>query len=109
MSANVGLCSTYSIFTRSGPQTKTAIRVRGVDEVGDLDARVLGLRAMLLGRLDEDGEVVQQRPLRVAGVALVELDEGAARPRRAGGPAGSKPKRVYSSAVASGSADHSAT
>ena len=53
-------------------------RVRRVDEAVDLDPRVLRVLLVLVGRVDEDGEMVQQRPLGRAGVALVELDEGAA-------------------------------
>ena len=69
VSENEGLCSMYSSFTRSGPQTKSAMRVRRVDEVVDLDAEVLGVGAMLLDGVDEDADVVQQRTLGIARVA----------------------------------------
>ena len=53
-------------------------RVLRVHVVGHLDARLLGLGLVLGGRVDQDGEVVEQRPLGVAGVAGVELDVRAA-------------------------------
>src|SRR6266516_5087552 len=61
-----------------GAPEKDRVRVRRVDDVVDLDAELLSLRDMLLGRVDEYREVVQQRALRLARIALVQLDESAA-------------------------------
>ena len=79
-SANVGLCSTYSILTRSGPQRNTAY-VFGPSTTSATSRRQL-LRVVRV--VDEDGEVVEQRPFALLDVALVELDEGSAEldPRR---------------------------
>ncbi len=41
-------------------------RVRGVDDVVDLHAEVVRGREMLVNRIDEDSEVVEERPLRRA-------------------------------------------
>ena len=78
MSANVGFCSTYSIFTRSGPQTKIAYVFGRVDDVGHLHARLLGLAESFLRRVHEHRKVVEKRPLGIARLAVVELDERAA-------------------------------
>src|SRR5690348_2132952 len=51
------------------------VRVGGVDDVVDLEPELARLLDVLLGRLDAHGEVVQERTLRIAGLALVELDE----------------------------------
>jgi hypothetical protein len=61
------------------------VGVRRVDDVVDLDPELAGLGDVLLGRLDQNRKVVQQRSLRVARLALVELDESSADldPRRA--------------------------
>jgi len=56
---------------------KDRVCVRRVDDVVDLDAELLGLGDVILGRVDEHREMVQQRALRLARVALVQLDEGA--------------------------------
>src|SRR5207247_7553378 len=48
-------------------------RVRRVDDTLD-DPLLFRLTRVLVGRVDEDREMVQQRPLRHAGIALVELD-----------------------------------
>src|SRR6185437_2756838 len=64
------------------------VRVCRVDDVVDLDPELAGLRDVILGRLDQNGEMVQQRPLRIARLTLVELDERPAdlHPWRARGP-----------------------
>ena len=54
------------------------VRVRCVDDVRDLEPELLRLGDVLFGGLDLDREVVQERLLRVAGLALVELDKGPA-------------------------------
>ena len=100
-----GLCSTYSTLTRSGPQTKTATcwaRRRSPRPRGRAPSRP----EVLVGGLDLDREMVQQRPFRVTRLALVELDERAAdlharHPRRPG-RSSSKPSCAYSSAVSCG-------
>ncbi len=51
------------------------VRVRRIDDRLDLDALVAGVVDHSLCRVDEDGEMVQQRPLRLAWSTLVELDE----------------------------------
>ena len=71
------------------------VRVRRVDDVVDLDPALAGLRDVILRRLDENCQMVQQRTFRLARLALVELDECPADldPRRseAPGAAGEKP------------------
>jgi hypothetical protein len=61
-----------------GPPHEERAGVRRVDEVGNLDAELTRLRESVLGRVNEDAEVVQERPLRVHGLASVELDVRAA-------------------------------
>ena len=78
VSENDGLCSTYSSFTPVRAPDEDRERVRRVDDVLDLDAELLGLGLVLVGRVDEHAEVVEQRPLRLARVALRQLEEGAA-------------------------------
>ena len=68
----------YSSFTRSGPQTKSASVFGASTKSVDLDAELLGLGLVLLDRVDEDAEVVEQRPLRRARIALPQLEPGAA-------------------------------
>ena len=60
-----------------GAPEKDRVRVRRVDDVVDVDAELLGLGDVLLGRVDEHRKMVQQRALRLTRVALVQLDEGA--------------------------------
>jgi len=60
------------------PPDEHGVGVRGVDDVVDLHAEVVRLGDVLVRGVDEDGEVVEQRLLRGARVALVELDVGAA-------------------------------
>ncbi len=72
-----------------GPEEEHRERVRRVDEVVDLDANAYRLVPVLLGRVDEHCDVVQQRALRRLRVTLVELDVRAGdlhprRPARAG-------------------------
>jgi len=61
-----------------GPPDEERDRVRRVDEVVDLDPEILGIGPMLLDRVDEDADVVQERTLRVAEVAGEQLEERAA-------------------------------
>jgi hypothetical protein len=61
-----------------GAAQEHRVRVRRVDDVVDLDAEVVRGRDVLVGGLDEDGEVVEQRPLGRARLAGMELDERAA-------------------------------
>ena len=77
MRAKPGLCSTYSSLTRSGPVDEDRVRVRRVDDLVDLDSKLLGLVDVVRGRLDAHGQMVQQRPLGLGRVALMKLDEGA--------------------------------
>ena len=58
-----------------GAAEENRIRVRSVDDVVDLDSRVLRLGEMLVGGVDQDCEVVQERPLGIARLAGMELDE----------------------------------
>ncbi len=114
-SARTSACARRTRCGRaSGPAEEDRVRVRRVDDVVDLDAELVRRLDVLLGRVDEDGEVVEQRPLGSAGVALLELDVGAADlDARTAGRAGRRRARsrasVYSSAVAAGSAERSAT
>ena len=91
-----------------GPPDEHGVRVRRVDEVGDLDAELTRLLDVLVRRVDEHREVVQQRALRVAGLARVELDVRAAdlHARRARGArrGGEKPSARTRAAVCSGRA-----
>ena len=68
------------------------VGIGGIDDVGDLQAELARLGDVLVRGLDLDGEVVQQRPLRVTRVAFVELDERPAGldARRAGRPGGGR-------------------
>ena len=77
LSANVGLCSTYSSRTRSGSQTNTASVFGASTKSCTSMSTLLGRRPVVLRRVDEHREVVQQRRLGVSRLALVELDEGA--------------------------------
>ena len=63
---NEALCSTYSSLTRSGPQTKTA----NVFGASTTSATSTPSSCAGAGRVDEHAEVVEQRPLGLAGVAL---------------------------------------
>ena len=86
----------------------------GVDDVVDLDAEVVRGRDVLVRRVDEDREVVEQRLVGRARLAGMELDARAAdldarRARRAAARAGAKPSEPYSAAVSSGLAERSAT
>ena len=72
------MCSTYSTRTCSGPRTNTAYVFGGVDDIVDLDAEVVRAGDVLVRRLDEHREVVEQRPLGRARLAGMELDERAA-------------------------------
>ena len=101
-SAKVGLCSTYSIFTRSGPQTKTASVFGASTTSATSMPAPLRVLERLLGRVDEHREVVEQRPLGIAGLAGVELDVRAADLDARRRPSGAKPNRAYVAAVASG-------
>ena len=49
-------------------------RVRGVDDVVDLDAEVARRGLVFVGRVDEHGEVVEERPFRRPRLAGLELD-----------------------------------
>ena len=75
---NVGLCSTYSIRTRFGPPQERRVGVRRIDDGLDLDVELSGIRDHLVCRLDQHGEMVEQRPLRLTGSPSWKLDEGAA-------------------------------
>ena len=68
------MCSTYSIFTRSGPQTNTAY----VFGASTTSATSCGQLLRVVRAVDEHGEVVQERPLRLRRIAGVELEERAA-------------------------------
>ena len=52
--------------------------VRSIDDRLDLDAEILRVGDHLVGGVDEHRQVVEQRPLGLAGLARVELDVGAA-------------------------------
>ena len=69
---------------RRRPRTCSAASTTSVD----LEPELLGLGDVLVRRVDEHREVVQQRPLGLTGIALVELDERAADldPRALRGP-----------------------
>jgi len=58
-----------------GSPDEDRARVRRVDDALD-DPQILRFRGVLLRRIDEHGQVVQQRPLRLAGITFVELDVG---------------------------------
>src|SRR3954451_23038852 len=60
------------------PPDEDRVGVRRVDDVVDLNAELLGLRDVLLGGVDQNCEVVEERPLGIARSALVKLHEGAA-------------------------------
>ena len=76
--ANVGFCSTYSIFTCSGPQTKIAsVFGPSTTSATSMPGPLRVLERLVRG-IDEHCEVVEQRPLGVSRLALVELDERAA-------------------------------
>ena len=53
-------------------------RVRRIDEALDLDAGIFRVALVVVRGVDEDGEMVEQRTLRISGIALVELDVRAA-------------------------------
>ena len=61
-----------------GAPDEERVGVRGIDNVGDLETEIVRLANVLLRGIDEDGEVVQERPLGLLDVALVELHERAA-------------------------------
>ena len=63
MRAKPGLCSTYSSFTRSGPQTKTAYVFAASTTFVDLDSLLLRLVDVLRRRLDSHRQMVQKRTL----------------------------------------------
>src|SRR5436190_1968542 len=83
------------------PPEEDRVRVRRVDDALDLDAELLGLRDVLVRRVDEDGEMVEQWTLGLARVARIEVDEGAAdddprparRPRTASAFRAARPSR----------------
>jgi len=54
------------------------VGVGRVDDVVDLEAELARLFDVLLGGLDPDGEVIQERALGIPRLAVVELDERAA-------------------------------
>src|SRR5436190_3284087 len=60
-----------------GPPDEDRVGVRRVDDVSDIEAELLRLGDVLVDRLDLHREMVQQRPLRVARLTFVELDERA--------------------------------
>ena len=91
---NDGLCSTYSSFTRSGPQTKSAIVFGASTSVVDLDAELLGLGLVLVDRVDEDADVVEERPLRLARVARRGARGTRRRPRAARRPTRREAERL---------------
>ena len=68
--------------TPSGPGHERGVGVRRVDDVLDLDAELLGLLDVPVGRVDEHGEMVQQRPLGVR-LPVPELEVRAGRARAA--------------------------
>ena len=78
LSANVGFCSTYSIFTRSGPQTKTASVFGASTTSATSMPSLLRVLERLVRRVDEHGEMVQERLLGISRLTLMELDERAA-------------------------------
>src|SRR5436309_1198970 len=53
------------------------VRVRSVDDVGDLDAGLVRTPAPVVRRDDEETQVVEQRTLDLGGIALVQLEERA--------------------------------
>ena len=63
VSENVGLCSTYSMRTRSGPQRNAAYVFAASTTDSTSIPSSLGVGDHLVGRVDEHGEVIQQRPL----------------------------------------------
>src|SRR4029079_1502624 len=54
------------------------VRVRRIDDVGDLEPAFLGLADVVVCRVHAQSEVVEQRALRLLGLALLELDVGVA-------------------------------
>src|SRR5436189_4919640 len=57
-----------------GAPEEDRVGVGRVDEVVDLATALLGVGDVLVGRVDENGEVVQQRPLGIAPTAGVDHD-----------------------------------
>ena len=99
-SANVDLCSTYSMRMPSGPVDEDRVGVRRVDDRLDLDPERLGLGGGDPRRLDEQAEVVQQRPLGGSRLAVDEDEPRAADLDRAqrGRAAGRSARRTRRSA-----------
>ena len=102
---NVGLCSTYSIRTRSGPHRNAAyvFAASTTDSTSMPSSPRVG--DDLVGRVDEHGEVVEERPVALRRVALREARGMPRRPRRAPARRARSRTARYSSAVASGSAE----
>ena len=98
------MCSTYSSFTRSGPQTKTAKVFSRVDDVRDVETRLLRRR----GPVDEHGEMVEQGALGFRDVTLDQLEVGAA-DLDAPVTVRRNPYSSHPRAAASGSGERSAT
>ena len=67
-------------------------RVRRVDEVVDLDAEVERPALVLVGRVDEHGQMIQERPLRRPGSPGDELDQAPPTATRGQPTAGARPK-----------------
>ena len=58
-----------------GPPHEDGVRVRAVDDVGDLETELPGLGEVLVGRIDAQAEMVEQRALRLLpGAAVDEPD-----------------------------------
>src|SRR4051794_25950129 len=53
------------------------VRVGRVDDVGDLDPLSLRFVDVIVRGIDLEAEVIEQRPVRLVGIAGLELDEGA--------------------------------
>jgi len=78
VSENVGLCSTYSTRTRSGPHRKTATVLAASTTSSISTPRSSRGGDVLVCRVDEHGKVVEKRLFGRAGLAGLELDPRAA-------------------------------
>src|SRR6186997_1726508 len=52
------------------------VGVRRIDDVGDLQTAILRFPDVMVGRLDSQAEMVEQGPLGLLGLALLEVDVG---------------------------------
>ncbi len=59
------------------PPDEERQRVGCVDDVGDLESPLLRSRDLRLDRVNQHTDVVQERPLGIAGLAPLQLDERA--------------------------------